>query len=133
MRLTSSNLRRALQKALPGETIEDTVRRLSIPVGWPVGEAAPPPRPTKVEKQPQNLKDFQGFWTKSIWEVDRHSLRCKSCNKPRNSHRIAVEVDSLLDPALERYRPCRKAKELYRLEVEARKAYLGAGGQLPTA
>lgn len=130
MRLTSSSVRKALRKATAGETIPDAARRLGIVEPWPDAPARPV-GPPEVEKRPQNIKDFAGFWSTSIGRVDRHALSCKSCWKPRNSHAFAVTVGGLRDHKLERYRLCPLGQKLYAQETAARVAYLKAGGKLP--
>lgn len=78
-------------------------------------------------KTPQNLKDFKVLWAKAITRVDNHALTCKGCATPRNPHVLAVTLGSLTDPSLERYRPCRIAEKLYKLEREAMDAYRTRG------
>lgn len=77
------------------------------------------------------VKVARKAWSRTIEAVDRHANTCKSCNKKRYPHELAVQTGSLTDPKVEAYRLCRKGKSLYVAERAAYAAYIAAGGRLP--
>lgn len=72
----------------------------------------------------EDQKRLVKAWDKAITEVDAHSRSCKQgCHR-----RIPYSREFGTDP----YQSCARAKQLEAAENEARRAYLSAGGKLPT-
>ena len=87
------------------------------------------PARTRTEK-PQNPLVFAvSEWTRAIQETDRHSLKCRACNRRRHPEVLAKATGTLA--AIDPFKPCREALRLHEAEVAARRAYIAAGGTLP--
>jgi hypothetical protein len=103
------------------KTLQD---RLAARVVSPV-----PPRRNRPEKPQNPLVSAVADWNQAIQETDRHALKCRTCNRRRHPETLARQTGTLasIDP----FKPCREADALHEAEVEARRAYLAAGGTLP--
>ena len=74
-------------------------------------------------KQVAKLKNL---WNLAISRVDLHNEKCKDgCHDRRD---LSIEDQGDIGP----YEPCQMAVKLASDEDAARKAYLDAGGRLPT-
>lgn len=86
--------------------------------------------PRTRQEKPQNPLGLRvEDWNQAIRETDRHSLKCRACNRRRHPEALAKATGTLtsIDP----FKPCREAVALHDAEVAARKAYIAAGGTLP--
>jgi hypothetical protein len=89
---------------------------------------APPVLRSAVEEKRTQLKTLSKAWGHAIIETDRHSTKCRKCDKRKIKLEVAIQTGALatIDP----YKPCAVALELWKAEVDARKAYQAAGGRL---
>ena len=73
----------------------------------------------------QSIPQLRSLWSLSISSTDKHNERCKDCHK-----RVDLSIEDHGDDGP--YEPCDLAIKLADDEDAARKAYLDAGGRLPT-